>query len=125
MPPNKKPVDDLVSRARKFVEQQRGRWDHAAWEKLVNDLSKSGVDMGDDARRHLGNMLEAVKHFYTELSAPAKKKKAGAKKKKKSAAKPKKKSAASKKKSGAKKKSSAKKKAGTKKKSTSKKKASA
>jgi hypothetical protein len=124
MPPNKKPVDDLVSRARKFVEQQRGRWDHAAWEKLVNDLSKSGVNMGDDARRHLGNMLEAVKHFYTELSAPAKKKKADSKKKK-SAAKPKKKKTASKKKSGEKKKSSAKKKPGAKKKNASKKKASA
>jgi len=108
----KKPIEEIVSRARKFVEKQRGRWDHDAWEKLVKDVSSSGIDMSDDTRRHLGNMLESVKHFYNELSKSDAKKKAAAKKKdgakKKSASK--KKAGAKKPKSAAKKKTAAKKK---------------
>lgn len=78
----KNPIDDLVSRTSEFVEKQKGRWDHAAWEKLVKDVASHGVEMSDDARRHLGNMLEAVKHFYNALSTePKAKKKGGAKKK--------------------------------------------
>lgn len=82
----KNSIDDLVSRTSEFVEKQKGRWDHAAWEKLVKDVSSHGIEMSDDARRHLGNMLEAVKHFYNELSKESKvkhgtKKKGGAKKK--------------------------------------------
>lgn len=105
----KNPIEDVVARASKFVEKQKGRWDHAAWEKLVKDMSNTGLEMSDDTRRHLGNLLESVKHFYTELSTPAAKKKGGAKK------------GGAKKKAGGKK-PAAKKKAGTKKKPAAKKK---
>lgn len=112
MASKKNPIEDLVSRTSKFVEKQKGRWDHAAWEKLVSDVSTTGVDMTDDTRRHLGNMLEAVKHFYTELSkSPKSKSKSSSKSNAK--AKPKK-AAAAKKKSSAKK-ASTKKKAASKK----------
>lgn len=105
------PIEDIVSRAQKFVENQKGRWDHEAWEKLVKDVSNSGIEMSDDTRRHLGNMLESVKHFYTELSKPGTKKKAAAKKKSSAKKKsPAKKKAASKPKTAAKKKSASKKK---------------
>jgi len=106
MAKSKSPIEDLVSRASKFVEKNKGRWNHDAWEKLVKDVSSTGVDMSDDTRRHLGNMLESVKHFYTELSTAPK---AKATKKKATKKKPatKKKSA---KKKAAKKKSSTKKK---------------
>ncbi len=114
MASKKNPIEDLVSRTSKFVEKQKGRWDHAAWEKLVNDVSTTGVDMTDDTRRHLGNMLEAVKHFYTELSKTPKSAKSKSKSKNKSKAKPKKAAASTKK-------SSAKKAAAKKKKSASKK----
>ncbi len=106
MAKSKNPYDELVSRATKFVEKQKGRWDHAAWEKLVKDVSNTGIEMSDDTRRHLGNMLESVKHFYDKLSTPtaakkpATKKKASAKKKPAAAKKP----AAKKKKTAAKKK---------------------
>jgi hypothetical protein len=115
----KNPIEDIVSRAQKFVEKQKGRWDHAAWEKLVKDVSSSGIEMSDDTRRHLGNMLESVKHFYTELSKPEAKKKAAAKKKKSGA----KKKSTSKKKAASKPKTAAKKKAASKKKKPAAKKA--
>jgi hypothetical protein len=120
MAAKKNPIEDLVSRTSKFVEKQKGRWDHDAWEKLVKDVSSNGVEMSGDARRHLGNMVEAVKHFYNELSTEPKKKPAKAKSPKTKASVKKKTSA--KKKAGVKKKASAKKKAGEKKKVTAKKK---
>ncbi len=106
MAKKKNPIDDLVSQASKFVDKQKGRWDHAAWEKLLKDVSSTGIEMSDDTRRHLGNMLESVKHFYDKLSKQKSKakKKSGPKK------------AASKKKAGATKKSATKKKSVAKKK---------
>ena len=107
MASKKNPIEDLVSRTSKFVEKQKGRWDHAAWEKLVKDVSTTGVEMTDDTRRHLGNMLEAVKHFYTELGKEPKSAKSKSKPKAKSKTKAKAKTGA--KNSSAKKKASAKK----------------
>lgn len=80
-------VQKLLETAGKFVTTQKGAWDHEAWEKLVAKVEKLGVPADEEARRNLGNLLEATRHFYFAVPASASKRKRAAKSKTKAKAK--------------------------------------
>ncbi len=90
---NAKSVEALLALAGKFVVAQKGDWDHEAWEALLTEVEGMGLELTDECKRNLGNVLEASKYFYHRPAAkkgvkaeakPKKKAKAGAKKKAKS-----------------------------------------
>lgn len=74
---------DLLDMTGKFVEQQRGKWEHKDWEAFLDKVSKAGIELTDEVKRNLGNILEASKHFYSKVSSVPEKKKAKAKSKSK------------------------------------------
>ncbi len=80
-------VLDLVSQ---FVRAQKGCWGHDEWEAFLGKAAKAGVEITDESKRSLGNLLEAAKFFYDDACSAAPKKPAA----KKAAAKPAAKSAA-------------------------------
>lgn len=65
------PVQKLLTLAGKFVTEQQGTWDHEAWEGLLAEAAQTGMDMGDEAKRNLGNILEGSKYFYHNLPEKA------------------------------------------------------
>ncbi len=65
------PVQKLLTLAGKFVAEQQGDWDHEAWERLLAEAAQSGMNMDDEAKRNLGNILEGSKYFYHKLPAKA------------------------------------------------------
>lgn len=65
------PVQQLLALAEKFVCERKGEWDHEAWECLLADAAKTGMDMGDEAKRNLGNILECMKYFYHTMPEKA------------------------------------------------------
>ena len=83
MAPSKNALQKVLELAGSFVTGQKGTWEHADWENLLNKLAAQGVPVTDETKRNLGNILEASKFFYQLPAAnPAKpaKKKAAAKK---------------------------------------------
>jgi hypothetical protein len=69
---------DLMDLAGSFVVKKKGAWNHDDWEKLLGQAEKLGMPQGDEAKRNLGNMLEAGQYFYNVLPAlPAKAKAKG------------------------------------------------
>jgi hypothetical protein len=77
--PTKHPMEKILKTAGDFVIAQKGDWDHDAWEGLLASVSGLGLDVEDDFKRNLGNVLEATKYFYYNLPAETPKKKAPAK----------------------------------------------
>ncbi|MBF0317662.1 MAG: hypothetical protein HQL04_05750 [Nitrospirae bacterium] len=61
--------DELVRIAGKFVERQKGAWDHSAWLDFLSGVQKKGVDVSEDVQRYIGSMLEAMKKLYNASSA--------------------------------------------------------
>ncbi len=82
-------VQELLSMAGRFVEKQRGKWEHKDWEVFLDHVNKAGVELTDEVKRNLGNVLEASKHFYSKVSVVPDKPKAKPKTKRKAKAKPK------------------------------------
>lgn len=80
-------LQQLLDMAGKFVEEQRGKWEHKDWEAFLDQVNKAGVELTDEVKRNLGNVLEASKHFYSKVSVVPDKKKAKAKSKPKAKAK--------------------------------------
>ncbi len=80
-------LQKILETAGKFVADQKGDWDHDAWEKLLAKMDKLGLVMDDEAKRNLGNILEASRQFYLALPAPARKRKTSTKVKAKAKAK--------------------------------------
>jgi len=72
-------VQDLLAVVGKFVADQKGAWEHDDWEALLVQVSAIGVDLSDENKRNLGNLLEASKYFHGALPAKAPKKRAAAK----------------------------------------------
>ena len=70
----------LLDLAGSFVTKQRGTWDHEAWEDLLDKVAKLGFELNDENKRNLGNILEASRHFYSNMPAQPKKKAATKKK---------------------------------------------
>ncbi|MBF0464735.1 MAG: hypothetical protein HQK88_09145 [Nitrospirae bacterium] len=50
-----------------FVEQTKGKWDHAGWEGFIKELQQKGINMTEEGRAYLGELLEAAKKFYITL----------------------------------------------------------
>ena len=57
--------DALVDLAGKFVESQKGAWDHTAWLNFVSDVQQKGLELSDDMKDNLGLVLESMKKFYS------------------------------------------------------------
>lgn len=67
-------LQEILELAGKFVTDQEGQWDHDAWERLLPKAEALGLDLSDENKRNLGNILEASKFFYFCLpSEPVKK----------------------------------------------------
>ena len=64
MPAAKNSLQKVLDLAGKFVTKQEGEWNHEEWETLLPKVTKMGFEMDDETKRHLGNILEASKHFY-------------------------------------------------------------
>ena len=57
--------DVLVDLTSKFVESQKGAWDHTAWLNFVSDVQKKDLELSDDMTDNLGLVLESMKKFYS------------------------------------------------------------
>jgi hypothetical protein len=83
-------VQEILDVAGQFVIAQKGDWDHAAWEEFLVKIAGLGIELCDESKRNLGNILEATKSFYGKVpcceggcaieAAPKPAKKAAAKK---------------------------------------------
>lgn len=60
-------MEKVLSLAANFVIERNGVWDHDAWEGLLADMAGLGLEIEDDFKRNLGNILEAAKFFYCNL----------------------------------------------------------
>jgi hypothetical protein len=70
-------LNGVSEQAAKFVHQSRGIWDHAAWEKFLRNVQKTGVKLSGETTTYVGEILEASKRIYEALptaggAAPAK-----------------------------------------------------
>lgn len=61
--------EELTKLAIDFVTTKKGLWDHAAWMDFMSNLQAKGFDLSGDTQTHLGNLLEAMKRFYTAAAA--------------------------------------------------------
>lgn len=86
----KNPLQNLLDMAGNFVTEQKGKWEHKDWEAFVEQVQRAGVDLSDEMKKSLGNLLEASKQFYARVSHVPDK--AAAKKSRPRSAKPKAKS---------------------------------
>ena len=82
----KNTTQKLLDLAGKFVTEQGGTWGHGEWETLLADAAKLGVELNDESRRNLGNILEASKYFHRVTAVAKPKAKAKAKPKAKAKA---------------------------------------
>jgi hypothetical protein len=56
--------DTLMNLAGKFVESQRGAWDHTAWLDFLTGLQKKGFELTDTMKNYVGSVLESMKKVY-------------------------------------------------------------
>ncbi|MBF0516766.1 MAG: hypothetical protein HQK97_06555, partial [Nitrospirae bacterium] len=56
--------DDLISTVGKFVDMQKGTWDHLEWEMLVSKVQRMGYEVSGDIMHSLGTSVEALKKLY-------------------------------------------------------------
>ena len=61
--------DDLIKYAAKFVEAQKGAWDHTAWTDFLSDTEKKGFEMTNELKSYLGTTVESMKRFYSASSS--------------------------------------------------------
>ncbi len=54
----------LADLAIKFVEFQKGAWDHTAWSDFLLDVQKAGFELTDDMRDYLSSVLESMIKLY-------------------------------------------------------------
>lgn len=54
----------VLDLAGKFVARQEGAWEHTDWEIFLEEAAGLGIELTDESRRNLGNILEAAKFFY-------------------------------------------------------------
>ena len=58
---------EISDQAAKLVEKTRGKWEHLDWEKFVADIQKKGVELTEEAKKDLGDVLESAKKFYSVM----------------------------------------------------------
>lgn len=78
----KTPLQKVLDMAGQFVVTQNGCWEHEDWEALLTKVAATGIQMDDEGKRNLGNILEAAK-YYLSVTPKAAPKKAAARPKKK------------------------------------------
>ena len=61
--------DVLIDLAGKFVDSQKGMWDHTAWLNFLSEAQKKGLELSDEMRDNLGLVLESMKKFYNTVAA--------------------------------------------------------
>jgi len=81
MAAKKNELEKVLDLAGGFVTKQQGAWGHQDWESFLKKAAKAGVEIDDEGKRNLGNMLEAAKFIYHRAdikvdAKPAKKKSA-------------------------------------------------
>lgn len=81
-------LQELLDFAGGFVARQKGVWEHDEWEALLKKVAETGLELNDETKRNLGNILESVKYFYPMMATaptarPAARKNVAAKKSKK------------------------------------------
>ncbi|MDQ1258136.1 MAG: hypothetical protein QG656_2745 [Candidatus Hydrogenedentes bacterium] len=57
-----------------FVVKRKGAWEHDDWERFLIKAAQAGVELSDESKRNLGNILEGAKYFYLAAPPPAPKK---------------------------------------------------
>ncbi len=61
--------DILIGLAGKFVEKQKGIWDHTAWLEFLSEVQKKGFEISDSAKDYLGSVLDSMKMVYGATTA--------------------------------------------------------
>lgn len=60
-------LTDMLNQAKKFIEEQQGKWEHSEWVELLAKVQKKGVELSDEAKHRFGEVLEGMKAIYHEL----------------------------------------------------------
>ncbi len=60
--------DSLIDLTGKFVEQQKGVWDHTEWLNFLSDLEKKGFELSDDIINYVGSVLETMIKVYESIA---------------------------------------------------------
>lgn len=68
----KKAMSNIAEQTAKFVEQTKGMWTHAEWEKYLGEIQQRGVKLTQDSTAYVGEILESAKKFYSKLPISAK-----------------------------------------------------
>lgn len=58
----------MLEKGRKFVEEQKGQWEHIQWDELLGDLQSKGGQLTDEAKHRFGEALEGMKNIYGEMA---------------------------------------------------------
>ncbi len=61
--------EELFKMAGKFVEQQKGAWDHNTWLEFVTDAQKKGLELNEEMKNTVGTAMDAMKTCYESLTA--------------------------------------------------------
>lgn len=56
----------LIELNLKFVEQQKGIWDHTEWLTFLSDIQKENIKLNNDTKDSLGLVLDATRLLYIE-----------------------------------------------------------
>ena len=62
-------LQELLDIAGGFVTRQKGAWEHKEWEALLKKVAAAGLELNDETKRNLGNILESAKYFYPMTAA--------------------------------------------------------
>jgi len=62
-------LDELAKLATDFVTKQKGLWDHAAWTDFLSNVRAKGFDITGEMQSSLGELLEAMKRFYSAAAS--------------------------------------------------------
>jgi predicted flap endonuclease-1-like 5' DNA nuclease len=61
--------EELTKLATDFVTAQKGLWDHAAWSEFLSNVRTKGFDVSTEMQSSLGELLEAMKRFYSAAAS--------------------------------------------------------
>jgi len=61
--------EELTKLASDFVTAQKGLWDHRAWTDFLSKVRTKGFDISGEMQSNLGEMLEAMKQFYSAAAS--------------------------------------------------------
>ncbi len=50
-----------------FIIKTSGSWGHSDWERFLDELSEKGIELTDETRSYLGEVLESIKELYFVL----------------------------------------------------------